>query len=910
MNCNFLKLNTNQSFRFLLFLLLQFLAASSLHSVQAELSYLHLKGITELVDDPGASPVHGYTALKAGLANRRFLGNYGAKKEGHSCRYGARQVAGLVAKNPDCPQDFNSEWLQRLFPSRDGENFVANQVDSDPVSHLTPEVMGRVLQRISRVPDSAWTQAQEVQGIENDLMLIFYEGLNPGACSLWLQRQQGELGRLTTEKNTLDKKSRKGACSVEEKGNLTEQANQLGKQIASLQIILNQSFSLATGSTDSGAKKIKGVGKEKDFRNLAQLLVGALKESRVPTPLLNSSVYPKHLPEHALLAFFIKRAESKADLIELFRGMPSLVRDPEFLDHPEKQRAWILDQWKREDYHLDKIQAASKEFALQWVLHPEQLIFARMEEDLRSKLIPPILSYAKAKHQSLGTGTYSDCGETSLRNFFNMIFYDPATGKFDLRVLTQWEKNKAAPELLEFYRKYSDPSSASTQVARDDWSAVVSGRPSVHYLKPSGDPSGSPQCEISSGVDNMMAVIDALIFSGKYRLSAAGDRAERLDHLCRFFSLRGKKLSWSIDGEKGDAASRSSIKNNNSNINIKFNINGKPSFSWEFMQAHFTVSDLTETKSSWKDQLGATLIEISQPETRALLPWFASPSTFDALELREKNGASDLQLRENLIYALPLVHHDGKLEGFKRVVSSPREQALALRPLAERIRAKLPEEADLYTRQRIYSALADANHPYEGDRIHPLGNPEVSYIRVSSQYLGAAKKMGRSWMRDVYGHNLAIGEPLMDDRGKELFVDFNGAQKACIELNPPELQKSVERAFNNRETALDAIRQNKPDDFTSLGEVHRTHPILGCYLMSREEWTVLQEDFRAREKTYVPQVLPNLANRFFWSATVFPGARKPVCIFDGNEGVIHCDGIRSATMTVRCACAVPSLSVQ
>ncbi len=70
----------------------------------------------------------------AELENRRFLGNYGSKKDGYGCMEGVSAIHAKLVENRDCPQDSTSEWLQRLFPSQDGVNFVANQVGSDPIS--------------------------------------------------------------------------------------------------------------------------------------------------------------------------------------------------------------------------------------------------------------------------------------------------------------------------------------------------------------------------------------------------------------------------------------------------------------------------------------------------------------------------------------------------------------------------------------------------------------------------------------------------------------------------------------------------------------------------------------------------------------------------------------------------------
>ncbi len=133
-----------------------------------------------------------------------------------------------------------------------------------------------------------------------------------------------------------------------------------------------------------------------------------------------------------------------------------------------------LTAGKRSDYRPEILQANPASAAAEFAQHSERLIFAVMEEKLSAKPIPPILSYGSAKHESLGGGTYPDCGETSLRNFFNIALYDSKTGKFDAGVLSRLSSDhpelKVAPSLQSFYQTHSDPASVSSQAVRDAWS--------------------------------------------------------------------------------------------------------------------------------------------------------------------------------------------------------------------------------------------------------------------------------------------------------------------------------------------------------------------------------------------------------------------------------------------------------
>ncbi len=255
------------------------------------------------------------------------------------------------------------------------------------------------------------------------------------------------------------------------------------------------------------------------------------------------------------------------------------------------------------------------------------------------------------------------------------------------------------------------------------------------------------------------------------------------------------------------------------------------------------MRDLTGSKDSWKDSVGEALAKnaaTSAPgKAPALLPWFASGSVID---VAVSTHSADTRLREQLIYA----------------------------------------------------ALADANNPYEGDTIHALGKPDAVYTRFSPETLAerigdeAAKKMSRSWSREMFGRQVIIGEPLVDESGQELRMDFVGAIEACINLNSPAKRDAVISALLNREVALDAVRKaNSVDLKNQVAAIHKAHPIPGIYLMSKEEWDVIEGDLGCREQKYVPQILPKLKARRFWSASVHPRDDDPAFYFNGNDGSVY-----------------------
>jgi hypothetical protein len=885
----------------------------SLSFSHAEISYLDLKGIHgEIKPEFQAqlSPVFGYTLLGTGaLENRRFYGNYGVSSRGYFCSQTNPKVGSvpqLLKVNRDCPLDATSELIQRLFPSQDGVNFVANQVPSDPISHLKPETIGKILEKISKVQDSELNDPRQSTELIEDIKLLLFQDINPKGYKGYLSKQKQD---LVSKLNSCKREQKLG---IEEKIRAIEEVVGVGRDDETRSHASSEDSDESESSVNSGNSRSQSReavaqvrGKEKDFQAIAEIIVLALKESRLPP-----QDYPKYLPEQALMAFFLKKANHKDDMISLFKGMPGALNHPEILvKGSSKQLDFLSARFEPSEYNPAHLGSNATQTARDLVSHPDQLIFSVMQDKLATKALPPILSYGSAKHSALEGGSYPDCGETSLRNFFNIVTYDQRNGKFNADHLTSLKTPGISihQKLISFYGTHPNPGEAKNQQVYDAWSEeVASKHEGVRYLK------GTPQqCEINSGMDNMMTVIDRLLYHGAVGggpIATAPSRSAKLDKLCEALSREGFRLKWN----KKD---QSKIDSNDTGVEVEFSINEKPSFKWEFMGGHFAIQDLTKKTDSWKEAVGEELAKSTDYDHHGFLPWFSNEKVLGHLR-----AGSPSHLRQNLIYSLPLSTYDGRLSGFKSIVSSSRDQAIAMKPLADRLRSKLPEETDHQMKQEIYAALADAGNPYEGDTIHALNKPDAVYRRVSPQELErrfglkAAQQMGRSWERVMHGHPLFIGEPLMDSNGTERELNFVDAKKACLDLNLPTERAQVESAFREREEKLEPLRSQHESklkqgerDALNDGEqreydaILSSHKIPGCYLPSREEWKVLESDFGKQENKYIPQILPKLKNRRFWSSSRYPYDFISAFVFNRYNGFVDF-GPRSLQSSVRCAC--------
>ena len=152
----------------------------------------------------------------------------------------------------------------------------------------------------------------------------------------------------------------------------------------------------------------------------------------------------------------------------------------------------------------------------------------------RPRVIP--FSYIKWAHYS----EFADCGETALRNFFNQLLFNPATGRFDYELLSEL-KNEYYPrmqnKLIRFYEKYSRPQDCDCHLAAKDWIHVVSGLnrcaadgPFIRYRRE------RRQQNIASPLSNLLNVFNALLGVATF------DHAQLKEAIQHINELRGWDL--------------------------------------------------------------------------------------------------------------------------------------------------------------------------------------------------------------------------------------------------------------------------------------------------------------------------------------------------------------------------------
>ena len=205
------------------------------------------------------------------------------------------------------------------------------------------------------------------------------------------------------------------------------------------------------------------------YEDLARVIVGALKESRL------KPFDQRHLPQQALMAFFFKKFNTKEDILSLIRKMPDLLSDSKIIENGNTQREFLAERWQASN--LEQYRGTPHALAQQFMKDPEAMIFVMKQHASKVLPVPPAVSYKmQVPHSSLkgGVETHGDCGESMARDLMNLAIYNPKLGKLDIDGLM-----KEHPELhptnatVIFYQKNKDPAQISQDTVHEGWNETV-----------------------------------------------------------------------------------------------------------------------------------------------------------------------------------------------------------------------------------------------------------------------------------------------------------------------------------------------------------------------------------------------------------------------------------------------------
>ena len=292
-----------------------------------------------------------------------------------------------------------------------------------------------------------------------------------------------------------------------------------------------------------------------------------------------------------LLSYLWKKAVDKSDFTTYFdeikRGLGS-SRRLSFVD--------VLDseEFSKSDYENFE---TSKEDLLGYDI--EKLAFFYFGYRLYKKVLPdlvPMESCVEFNGTDRKVYNFPDCGETSLRNFFNALLFNPETREFNVKRLKELTENK---DLINYYEeKYKTTKNAATMRAHHDWAQVVSNLPGGIYV----NKSEGGNYEITGCAPGMLSILQAFLTRFKF------------NDFNEFFKILDEELEIDIFIDE-----ILNIKNGNSK-EIRFSVNDNV-ITWGFYKGHFSMKYPEKNEGAFFAQYAKRLQE-KIGEHEELVPFF------------------------------------------------------------------------------------------------------------------------------------------------------------------------------------------------------------------------------------------------------------------------------------------------
>jgi len=333
--------------------------------------------------------------------------------------------------------------------------------------------------------------------------------------------------------------------------------------------------------------------------NFVQAILGALDEEK-------KSLFPEGTVTNFFLALLWKLGNSRNDVKQYLDSLARGLQIP-----ANEVFAWRDGASYDLNYYKSLKEKTEQEIM---TMDIGDLIFARYGYDYYENILPPLVSMIDNAHYKDPLTNmiikFPDCGETSLRNFFNFLIYCVAKQLFESELFEKLSEHPS-PALIAFYKKYNTPELILSNQAHDDWPQVVSNLPNVQYR--------NGTCNISSdtGMQNMLAVINNLLPG----ISSWEILEERLNTL---------GIDISIIPEKPLA--EQPIHNT---LTIVLTKPGKISvtFRWQFVPGHFSLEVpgtlSIEHGQIYKNALNKRIKEISPSNISERWPLIMMFSSFD-----------------------------------------------------------------------------------------------------------------------------------------------------------------------------------------------------------------------------------------------------------------------------------------
>lgn len=241
--------------------------------------------------------------------------------------------------------------------------------------------------------------------------------------------------------------------------------------------------------------------------------------------------------------------------------------------------------------------------------HFPDLCYEYYNREVYNRYFPPLCITKTCRPTSDSKVSFSDCGESSLRNFINMLIKNQNSSLLDATILKKSGLN-VDPRIIEFYEKNPSLESIKKQDVHSQWAKITSSlnkqNRNIKYLTPKNE----SYCELASGGKNMQYMLEVLLGEGN------------VTSICkRISSVSGINIFCDLTNFHPN---RNDIEDFSNFIRLEFE--GKYVFFWYFLKQHFRCA----TADLYNEEEHYTRQEISKLCT-SLKQGHLDPNQFRAL---------------------------------------------------------------------------------------------------------------------------------------------------------------------------------------------------------------------------------------------------------------------------------------
>jgi hypothetical protein len=491
--------------------------------------------LLEIFNDQGSSfsPLHGLVALHNGQIESDFI------------------------QTKDNEGDL-SKLLHSLFFENQDKEVIPSSIVKNPVSHLGPSTMAKIVQKMSKghhnessetIQDSFYqliTQDEDyllslkeakkrIEGeeqIHQDFLKRYEEGRQFKVQTEAIDKN--EIGPLRKKINELKKKIKAAEGKDNQQDLLIKLNDELSLIEKNLKEKQEQFQELSKGIVPNKAlsdqeKRIKHLRGIFDTQNeVYQQSLNELSQRLAKISLSHQLVKEKALTY--LLAFMVGKANSKKDLHPYFREMQRsgfLIQKKKmgFINDPIKTQQYydhvLTSRYTSEDFKLAQQQLEKSFFKKKFAKNHTEILFTMNVLRPQMKKTPPQIKF-QLLTKNKNSLPYPNCGENSLRNVLNTLFFDPKTSTIDQDLI---QSLKADPDLtidddlISFYQRHGDPHEIQTDTIHNEWNEVVSEKndldqsadTAVKYLYGQDRQHPYGQCQIKPAYKNMKNLLKKLL---------------------------------------------------------------------------------------------------------------------------------------------------------------------------------------------------------------------------------------------------------------------------------------------------------------------------------------------------------------------------------------------------------------